>query len=97
MFIRCLETGFQEDNIASKMRSVLKDKNIADEDLIQKLNEVVDAENERQTKLQPVSKTRSSMQQLQRMLCLVMLKRKLQTKSQNRNLKNQCKQSSWQQ
>ena len=49
MFIRCIETGFQDDNIASKMRSVLKDKNIADEDLIQKLNEVVDAENERQT------------------------------------------------
>ena len=52
IFISCLETGFQDDNIASKMRSVLKDKNIADEDLIEKLNEVVDAENERQTKLQ---------------------------------------------
>ena len=58
MFIRCFETGFQDDNIASKMRSVLKDKNIADEDLIEKLNEVFDAENERQTKLHPVSKTK---------------------------------------
>ena len=58
MFIRCLETGFQDDNVASKMQSVLKDKNIADEDLIDKLNQVVDAENERQTKLRPVSKTK---------------------------------------
>ena len=58
MFIRCLETRFQDDNIASKMRSVLKDKNIADEDLIEKLNEVFDAENEQQTKLHPVSKTK---------------------------------------
>ena len=40
------------------MRSVLKDKNVADEDLIEKLNEVVDAENEQQTKLHPVSKTK---------------------------------------
>ena len=58
MFIRCLETGFQYDNIASKMRSVPEDKNIADEDFIEKLNEVVDAENEQQTKLHPVSKTK---------------------------------------
>ena len=28
MFIRCLETGFQDDNIASKMRSVLKTKTL---------------------------------------------------------------------
>ena len=40
------------------MRSVLKDKNIADEDLIEKLNGVLDAENERQTKLHPSSKTK---------------------------------------
>ena len=52
-----MKQGFEDDNVASKMRSVVKDKNIADEDLIEKLNEVVDAENERQTKLHPVSKT----------------------------------------
>ena len=45
-FIRCLETGFQDDSVASKMRSVLKDKNIADEDLIEKLSEVLDTKNE---------------------------------------------------
>ena len=35
-FIRFFETGFQDDNVASKMRSVLMDKKIADEDLTEK-------------------------------------------------------------
>ena len=94
MFIRCLETGFQDDNIASKTRSVLKDKNIADEDLIEKLNEVVDAENERQTKLHPVSKTKVS-KVINAATTTLAMPCDVETKAAN--LKNQCKQSSWQQ
>ena len=90
MFIRCLETGFQDDIIASKMGSVLKNKNIADEDLIEKLNEVVDAENEQQTKLHLASKTKArkvinAATATHAMPCDVETKAK---KSQNRSLKN---------
>ena len=73
MFIRSYETGFQDDNVASKMRSVLKDKNIADEDRIEKLMQRM---SDKQNCIQLVRQryTRSSMQQLQHMLCLVTLK-----------------------
>ena len=50
MFITCLETEFQDDNVASKMRSVLKDK--------KEVKWAVAAENEQQTKLHSVSKTK---------------------------------------
>ena len=51
MFLQCLETGFQDDNIAAKMKSIVADKEISDEDLIERLNEVVTLETEHQAKL----------------------------------------------
>ena len=51
-------TGFRDDNVACKMLCVLKDKNTTDEELVEKFNEVVYAENERQTKPYPVGKTK---------------------------------------
>ena len=48
MFLRSLETGFQDDNIAAKMTVMVADKEISDEDLIERLKEVVTSETERQ-------------------------------------------------
>ena len=39
MFLQCLETGFQDDNIAAKMKSMVAEKGISDQDLIKRLNE----------------------------------------------------------
>ena len=44
MFFQCLETGFQEDNIVAKIKSMVAGKEISDEDLIERLNEVVASE-----------------------------------------------------
>ena len=41
MFLRYLKTGFQDDNIAAKVKVIVADKEISDEDLIEKLNEIV--------------------------------------------------------
>ena len=59
MFLRCLETGFQDDNIAAKMKSMVADKEISDEDLIERLNEVVASETKRQAKLNSSGKQKA--------------------------------------
>ena len=59
MFLRCLETGFQDDNIAAKMKSIIADKEISDEDLIERLNKVVTSETERQAKLNSSGKQKA--------------------------------------
>ena len=59
MFLRCLETGFQDDNIAAKMKSIVADKEISDEDLIERHNEVVTSETERQAKLNSSGKQKA--------------------------------------
>ena len=52
MFFRCLEIGFKDGNIAAKMNVIVADKEISDEDLIERLiNEIVTSETERQAKL----------------------------------------------
>ena len=56
---RCLETGFQDDNIAAKMEVMVTDKEMSDEDLTERLNEVVTSETERQTKLNSSGKQRA--------------------------------------
>ena len=58
MFLRRLETSFQDDNIAAIMKSIVADKEISDEDLIERLNEVVTSETERQAKLNSSGKQR---------------------------------------
>ena len=59
MFLRCLKTGFQDDKIAAKMKSMVADKEFSDEDLIERLNEAVASETERQAKLNSSEKQKA--------------------------------------
>ena len=59
MFLRCLQTGFQDDNIAAKMKSMVADREISDEDLIERLNEVVTSETAHQANLNSSGKQKA--------------------------------------
>ena len=59
LFCRTVETGFQDDNIRTKLRPFLNNPLVEDEELIHQLNVAVSAEEERMKKLKNRSKGKS--------------------------------------
>ena len=59
MFLRCLETGSQDDNIAAKMKVMVADKEISDDYLTERLNEIITSETEHQAKLNSSGKQKA--------------------------------------
>ena len=50
LFLHALETGLIDETVRAKMRPALKDPSVADEDLIEAMNQVMSAEAERMNK-----------------------------------------------
>ena len=59
MFLKVLETGLIDDNIASKMALILKRPGISDQEIMGELNEIVRGESQRQMKLRTKQKSSS--------------------------------------
>ena len=59
MFLKVLETGLIDDNIASKMALILKRPGISDQEIMGELNEIVRGESQRQMKLKTKQKSSS--------------------------------------
>ena len=59
MFLKVLETGLLNDNIASKMALILKRPGISDQEIMGELNEIVRGEFQRQMKLKTKQKSSS--------------------------------------
>ena len=59
MFLKVLETGLIDDNIASKMALILKRPGISDPEIMGELNEIVRGESQRQMKLKTKQKSSS--------------------------------------
>eukprot|EP00794_Sanderia_malayensis_P004301 gene4301-4870_t len=51
MFLRSIETGLRDDNILTKLRPILQDTKISDEELIHQVSSISSAETERQARL----------------------------------------------
>eukprot|EP00794_Sanderia_malayensis_P011481 gene11481-12678_t len=51
MFLRSIETGLRYDNILTKLRPILQDTKISDEELIHQVSSISSAETERQARL----------------------------------------------
>ena len=59
MFLKVLETGLIDDNIASNMALILKRPGISDQEIMGELNEIVRGESQRQMKLKTEVKLQS--------------------------------------
>ena len=59
MFLKVLETGLLDDNIASNIALILKWPGISDQEIIRELNEIVRGESQRQMKLRTKQKSSS--------------------------------------
>ena len=81
MFLKVLETGFLDDNIASKMALILKRAGISDQEIMGELNEIVRGESKRQMKLK--TNRSQALKSLQHLLVL-----KVTYEIRNRHHKN---------
>ena len=60
LFLHALETGLADETIRAKMRPLLKNESVADEELIEVMSSAMAAESERATKFNQVGRVKSS-------------------------------------
>ena len=59
LFLHALETGLADETIRAKMRPLLKNESVADEELIEVMSSAMAAESERATKFNQVGRVKS--------------------------------------